>query len=183
MRSLGDDGEARGALDAVGVMADPPTHAPEDGLSSLATLELGVEHLVDTLHGYGNMCAQTVYRLAFVLALKAGVGPATFQAMKDKILDLPSDGGTLLEKVKLCRPAAKVFLSFWEERGHHLALNLSRAEAQACEFQALGVDPGQVAAKDTEVAAARPLGDTTPLEPRDDGGARTATPDAPGTQV
>lgn len=79
--------------------------------------------------GTGNVCAQTAYRLAFVLALKVGIGPTNFRATKDKIPELPSHCSTLPQEVKLCRPAAKAVLSFWEERGRHLALTLARVEA------------------------------------------------------
>lgn len=113
--------------------------------------------------GYDNVCIQTVYLLAFVLVLKAAVWQATFRAMKNKIPKLPSDGGTLLEEVKLCCPASKAFLSFWEERSRHPTLNLDRAKAQACEFQALSMDQGQVDIEATKEAAAHPHGDTTPL--------------------
>lgn len=170
-----------GALSALGIIADPPQHSPEDGISSLATLELGAEHLADALHGYRNVCAQTANFLAFVLALKVGVGPTTSRAMKDKIPELPSNGKTLLEEIKLCRPAARVFLTYWEDRGRQLVLAFARAEAEACEFQALSINPGQAVAE--EMAAAAPAGDATLVEPRDDGNARTATPDAHETQV
>lgn len=59
------------------------------------------------------MNAQTAWRLAFVLAYKAGARTKTFICMRDKIPELPEDGEMLIKEVKMTRPVARAFGEFF----------------------------------------------------------------------
>lgn len=90
-------------LDKVDIGAGPSLHRRTDALGSLGCIDSGVKCLKEVINGYGNVCTQTSYRLAFLLAHKAGVDSVGFRAMKERIIELPTDLVVLLKEIQNTR--------------------------------------------------------------------------------
>lgn len=114
-----------GALGDFGVRADPPPHPRSDGLGSLASLRHGLSFVSETVSGYGDVCAQTAWRLAFLLAHQAGAGDHMFRKMRERITELPTDAGALQDSAELIHPVERAFSHLWQSSGREMATALS----------------------------------------------------------
>lgn len=100
-----------GGLSEAGVIIDPPRHDRQDDSASLAAVIQGLKLIQPVLAGFSRVNAQTAWWQVFILVYKTGARRDTFIYMRDKISELPGDGGTLLKEVKLTHPMAGLSVS------------------------------------------------------------------------